>query len=79
MSEPHVVQIHQFGEIDGRLYVDMRLVEGADLPTLVAREPMPPERTVIVVVQVASALNAAHQSGLVHRDVPSVQCSGHRE
>jgi predicted Ser/Thr protein kinase len=70
LQEPHVVPIHDYGEIDGQLFLDMRLVEGAHLGVLLERfGPMPPARAVTVVSQLASALDAAHDAGVTHRDI----------
>ena len=70
LNEPHVVPIHGFGEIDGRLYLDMRLIEGRDLGTILKDSDKPPGAAfaVNVVEQVAAAPDAAHEAGLIHRD-----------
>jgi len=69
LDDPHVVPIYDVGEIDSRLFVTMRLVAGADLQTIINRAPLDPHRTVRIIEHVASALDTAHQVGLVHRDV----------
>ncbi|RAU91667.1 serine/threonine protein kinase [Mycobacterium colombiense] len=70
LTEPHVVPIHDYGEIDGRFYVEMRLVDGVDLGTLLHREgPLAAPRAIAIIRQVAAALDAAHAAGVTHRDV----------
>jgi serine/threonine kinase PknH len=70
LQEPHVVPIHDYGEIDGVLFVDMRMINGADLRKILkSYGPMTPARAVAIVRQIASALDAAHESGIMHRDV----------
>lgn len=70
LGEPHIVPIHAYGELDGILYIDMRLIDGRDLADILARDgALAPERAVALVEQVAQALDGAHASGLLHRDV----------
>jgi serine/threonine protein kinase len=69
LNNPHVIPIHHYGEIEGQLYVDMRLIEGRDLQTVLADGPLDPARAVRIIEHVAKALHAAHQVGLLHRDI----------
>lgn len=71
VSNPHVVPIHGYGEIDGRLYLDMRLIEGRNLGVMLTKtgKPLDPAFAVSIIEQVAEALDSAHQAGLTHRDV----------
>src|SRR5215472_6976961 len=70
LEHPNVVPIYDAGDVDGRVYLAMRLVNGADLGSLLRTEgPLEPVRVMAVCSQVASALDAAHGRGLVHRDV----------
>jgi serine/threonine protein kinase len=69
LETPHVVPIHDYGEIDGRLFVSMRLINGRDVDTVLADVPLEPARAARIIGQVAKALQAAHKVGLLHRDI----------
>jgi serine/threonine-protein kinase len=69
LDTPHVVPIYDYGEIDDRLFVSMRLIKGRDLDTVLADGPLDPARAVRIVGQVAEALHAAHEIVLIHRDI----------
>jgi serine/threonine protein kinase len=69
LDSPHVIPIYDYGEIEGRLYVCMRLIKGRDLQTVLADGPLEPSRAVRIIEHVAVALHAAHEVGLLHRDV----------
>ena len=72
LASPNIIPIYETGEIDGRLYLVMPIVDGVDVNRALDRDgPMSPEKAVRVVEQVAAALDSAHKSGLVHRDVKS--------
>jgi eukaryotic-like serine/threonine-protein kinase len=71
LRSPHVVPIHNYGQIDRQLYVDMQLIDGINLGRLIRNEGgrLLPARAVAITKQVAAALDCAHREGLVHRDV----------
>lgn len=70
IDHPHIVPVFEAGETDGVLYIAMRYVAGRDLRALLDQEgPLPVATAARIAVQVASALDAAHEHDLVHRDV----------
>ena len=70
LEHPNVVPIYDAGDADGHVYLAMRLVDGTDLGSLLRAEgALAPARAVAICAQVATALDAAHARGLVHRDV----------
>lgn len=70
VDDPHILPVFAAGESDGVLYIAMRYVPGGDLRTMVSKDGrFSPGQTAAVITQVASALDAAHAAGLVHRDV----------
>lgn len=70
VQEPHVVPVRDYGELDGEVFIDMPLVAGEDLSAVLKRTGvLTPPRAVNVVWQAASALDAAHGAGMIHRGV----------
>ena len=70
LDHPNVVPVYDAREEADELFVAMRLIEGGDLKRRIAAEgPLPPAEAVELLGQVASALDAAHAAGIVHRDV----------
>jgi serine/threonine protein kinase len=70
VDDPHIIPVYEAGEADGVLFIAMRLVVGGDLRSVMLREgPLPANRAAALLSPVASALDAAHGAGLVHRDV----------
>jgi DNA-binding beta-propeller fold protein YncE len=70
VDHPNIIPIYEAGEADGVLFIAMRFVDGRDVQTLIHQQaPLPVARACDIVTQVASALDAAHAHGLVHRDV----------
>ena len=70
VEDPHIIPIYEAGEADGVLFIAMRFVAGGDLRRVLEREgALARGRAVEFISPVASALDAAHRAGLVHRDV----------
>jgi serine/threonine-protein kinase len=69
IDHPNIIPIYEAGQIDGTFFLAMRYVEGIDLQQRLVSGPLDPRYATTIVAQVASALDAAHRAGLVHRDV----------
>ena len=70
VDDPHIVPVYEADEADGVLFIAMRYVPGGSVNDLLHHQgPLPPGRVAAIISPVASALDAAHQIGLVHRDV----------
>ena len=70
IDHPNIIPVYDAGESEGTLYIAMRYVDGLDLrDALIQGGPIPADRAVKILRQVAWALDAAHTRGLVHRDV----------
>ena len=69
IDHPNIVPIYEAGEARGRLFIAMRYVEGEDLGRRLTGGRLEPKEAIDLVGQIAAALDAAHDHGLVHRDV----------
>jgi serine/threonine-protein kinase len=69
IDHANVVPLYDFGELEGMLYIAMRMVDGGDLAGLISHGPIAPVRALALLDQVADALDTLHNRGLVHLDV----------
>jgi serine/threonine protein kinase len=70
LDHPNVVPLYEAGEQDGAVFLASRWVEGTQLGTLIQRDhPLRTRRAARIAAQIASALQVAHEHGLMHRDV----------
>jgi serine/threonine-protein kinase len=69
LRHPHIVQVHDVGEHDGRPYFTMELVEGGSLAQKLAGTPLPARQAAALLATLAAAVQVAHEGGIVHRDL----------
>src|SRR6185369_9061814 len=69
LNHPNIITIHEIGEIDGTHFITTEFIEGETLKTRLERESLSLKSTLEIALQVASALDAAHRAGIVHRDI----------
>jgi serine/threonine-protein kinase len=69
IDHANIVPLYDFGEVDGMLYIAMRLVDGSDLASLIKDGPISPKRALELLSQVGEALDMLHERGLVHLDL----------
>jgi serine/threonine-protein kinase len=69
LSHPHIVQVHQVGDHDGRPYYTMEFVEGGNLAQQLKGTPQRAQQAAALMATLAQAVHAAHQRGIVHRDL----------
>ncbi|UCF38968.1 MAG: protein kinase [Acidobacteriota bacterium] len=69
LSHPHIAAIHGLEEADGQRILVMELVEGEDLSERIAKGPIPLDEALPLALQIAEALESAHEKGIIHRDL----------
>ncbi len=69
LQHPHIVQIHEIGEVSGRPYFSMEFVQGGSLAQKLKGQPVSPQVAAQLVATVADAIHFAHQRGVIHRDL----------
>ena len=70
LSHQNIARVYDYGEpANGQSYLVMELIDGPSLADVLARGPLPAERTMDIVAQAAAGLQAAHAAGLIHRDI----------
>lgn len=69
LNHPNIMTIHEVGEVDSIHYIATEFIEGTTLRQRMTTGPIPPNESVDIAIQVASALSVAHDAGIVHRDI----------
>src|SRR6516162_10252400 len=69
LNHPNIAAIHDLAEANGSRYLVLELVEGETLADRIARGPVPVGEALNIGKQIAEALEAAHERGIIHRDL----------
>ena len=72
LKHPNIVQVYDAGDVEGRPYLTMELIEGGSLAEKLAGTPQPAREAADLVATLAGAVDVAHQAGIVHRDLKPV-------
>ena len=71
LDHPNICMVHEVGEADGQVFLAMGYIDGPEVRTKIKERPLKLEEALDIVIQAAEGLRAAHQNGVVHRDIKS--------
>jgi serine/threonine protein kinase len=71
LDHPNICTVYEIGEADGRMYLAMAFIAGETVREMIAKRPLPLDQALDIATQALEGLRAAHEAGIVHRDVKS--------
>ena len=71
LNHPNITTIHEIQEIDNQIYLAMELIEGMTVKKLLQEDPLSVKKVLDIAIQTCDGLAAAHEKGIVHRDIKS--------